>query len=251
VLRGNPAPEVRSTPDGIEVHLAAGVHLDLSPSAQLHETGPIAVRDDGGAAVALIHLTCRCTPEQDTDNGVLRFDIHPAPAPASTAPQQETVAKTPAAVKPEPPVQPGSEAKAPEGGMAVAEAKGENGTKAGTEAKAEPAGKPVSTPKIVASDAAARTVADAKPETAAKPATAANPNEAEEMARLRAFLTEKLAKLNANPPQVTPSASRALVSDAAASRPTASKQAIQTSSSGAGGSNPREPRYVAVTPPTS
>lgn len=169
--------------------------------------------------MALIHLTCRCTPEQDTDSGVLRFDIHPAPAPDPSAPQQETVAKT------------------PEGGKAVAEAKTDTGTRPGTEAKAEPASKPVSALKIVASDAAARTVAEAKPETAAKPATATKPNEAEEMARLRAFLTEKLAKLNANPPQVTPSASRALMSDAAASRPTASKRATQTSSSGPAGSD--------------
>ncbi len=250
ILRGNPAPEVRSIPEGIEVHLAAGVHLDVSPSAQLRETGPIDVRDEGGAAVAVIHLTCHCTPDQDTDSGVLRFDIHATPVPAPqagtqpataakdpAASQQQTAAgtatelKTAAGTKPGPPVQSGPEGKTADGAKPGPEAKIEKGAQVGTEARAETAARPVSAPKIVTSDAAARTVAEARPETPAKPTTAAKPSEAEEMARLRAFLTEKLAKLNANPPQVTQSASRALTSDAAASRPTVLPRPNQASSS--------------------
>ncbi|HEX3996451.1 MAG TPA: hypothetical protein VHX39_35210, partial [Acetobacteraceae bacterium] len=84
-LRGNPAPVVHPVPGGIEVHLAPGIHLEVPPSAQLRETGPIEVRDEGGAAVAVIHLTCHCSPEQDNGPDFLRLDIHQDPAPPPVA----------------------------------------------------------------------------------------------------------------------------------------------------------------------
>jgi hypothetical protein len=234
VLRGNPAPEVLSVPGGVEVHLASGVHLEMSRSAQLRETGPINMRDDGAAAVALIHLNCRCTPEQGTESGILRLDIHSeasaalqsgtqpnttakdgpekAGAPnAATVAQQETArpgtdVRTPAGANPQSLAKPGTEAK-PD-----SVAKTQSGAPSGTEAN---------------SGMAAATTA--------KAAVPARPSEAEEMARLRAFLTDKLAKLNATPPQVTASEPQAWQSDAAASRPSpATRKQTQASGPAAG-----------------
>jgi len=251
VLRGNPAPEVRSIPDGLEVHLAAGIHLEVLPSAHLREIGPIDVHDDGGAAVAVIHLTCHCMPDQDNRSGALRFDIRPDPKPApqpgtqpviaakapvvaqpETAAKAATELKTPAGVRPEPPVNLGPEAKTADSAKPDPAAKTATNDRAGPEAKTEASAKPVAGAKPGAQDAAARTGSEAKPETAAKTATSAKSIEADELARLRAFLTEKLAKLNANPPQVTPPTSHALRSDAAASRPTVSPTPQQTPSGG-------------------
>jgi hypothetical protein len=63
--------------------------------------------------------------------------------------------------------------------------------------------------------ATTESAAKVKPATEAKTGPGAKPGEAEEMARLRAFLTEKLARLNGAAPPAQP----ALISDAAASRP--------------------------------
>jgi len=215
-LRDNPAPEVRSVPGGIEVHLTPGVRLDVSPSAHLRETGPIGERDDAGAAVAVIHFTCHCTSEQDSASGVLRLDIHPDPAPS---PQPGS-----------PPV-----AQAANGTRVDTAAEPESGARARTEARADTVAKPALGANVergIISDAAARSVPDVMPETAAKAGSAARPSEAEEMARLRAFLTEKLAKLNATPPQVPPPAPQAWRSDAAASRPSLAPASNQSPSPG-------------------
>ena len=242
-LRGNPAPEVRLVPDGIEVHLAPGVHLEVAPSAQLRETGPIGVRDDDGAAVAVVHLTCHCRPEQDRGSGFLHLNIHPDPAPApqpATPPvtaakdaptsRQETAAKAATEGKTPPPASAGPEARMTDG----AKAKNDNSDRTATEAKAEAGAKPASDAKPALPEPASRTTTAVRPEVAGKAAPAARSSEAEEMARLRVFLTEKLAKLNATPPQVTPPALPSLRSDAAASRPAGAAMPDRPSGSATG-----------------
>ncbi len=241
VLRGNPVPDVRSVPGGIEVHLAPGVRLEMAASAQLRETGRIGARDDDGAAVAVIPLVCHCTPGQDSEGGVLRLDFHPDPAANTQEIRQQLVtAMTGADAKPEPAAKPASEPKPADKAVLEADAKPEGGTR--PEASSDAATRTATTARSGAeatANASVRTAAEARPETSTKPANPTKPSEAEEMARLRAFLTDKLAKLNATPPQITAPAPSRLMSDAAASRSyapasaaAASRTASQTQSAG-------------------
>jgi hypothetical protein len=89
VLRGNPAPELRHVAEGVELHFAAGTRVEMAPSSRLRETGPIDVREENGASVAHVHVVCHCAPEDQTEDGILRVDLH-----AGSAAKQDAAPKS-------------------------------------------------------------------------------------------------------------------------------------------------------------
>jgi hypothetical protein len=232
VLRGHPAPEVRSSADGIEARFPAGVAIEAPSGPRLRETGLIETSDAAGQAVVHIRLTCHCESEAHTEEGILRLDIRPATAapaggtlsPASTTSSAATTATTPAdiAATRAPPTGDGI-------GSGVAKTASRDVPTSGstTQAQRTVASGAESTGNAPAS-AKPEPPGSAAPEIKSKPGIKPSPpvksEEAAEMARLRTALTDKLARLNGTPVQERPG----LVSDSAASRPIPATLPVQT-----------------------
>jgi hypothetical protein len=213
VLRGNPAPELVHLTDAIELHFAAGTHLDAPNAAHLRETGPIGAREENGATVATVHLVCHCVPEEQTEDGILRLDIRlkPAQSAFSRSSPSDSASSSPEVSSPSSPgvSPPSSPGVSPSSSAAVSSPSSPGSTGGPVEAQCAEKGGTVG--PCHDGEGRRRPVGDVKsarigPNQGPKQDSGAKVSEAEEMGKLRAALTEKIAKLN-GPTAVSPSAS--------------------------------------------
>ena len=104
IMDGTLDMTVRQTPEGVELRSEGNAAYQLAKLPKLREVSAIDVRTEGGATIALIHLTGTCKMQQErvgnkvtlylADTGPRQKEVSEAPAPGPTPAPPAPAAKT-------------------------------------------------------------------------------------------------------------------------------------------------------------